>query len=238
MKKELQKRMVFMTSGLHVREDALNSIDNRTIEGCAIVFNKETILYEGKYYREREIILSSCITEDFLKTQDIKLNLLHERSDSLARNNKGEGTLNLELRSDGLYFSVDLPECDLGDRALALIRNKTYTGCSFEFYPKEFDIKEEVDDNDFVDSLIIHKEFYQVTALTIAMDPAYIDTSISEAREVCEKKETDIITRRQKKVEEEESRIADEKAKELREQQHQNLLRDIDRDIDYLSLQS
>lgn len=178
----MDKRLAFTPSGLHVRESGSEDKESRTIEGCAIVFNKETLLYESESYKESEIISSSCISEEFLREQDIKLNLLHDRHSSIARSKKGEGSLNLELREDGLYFSFEAPECDLGDRALALVKNGTYTGCSFEFYSKDYEIEERAKG----DYLVTHKAFRSLTALTIAMDPAYEQTSVN-AREEYEK---------------------------------------------------
>ena len=176
----MDKRIVYTASGLKVREaQGEEGKESRTIEGCAIVFNKETVLYEGNNYRESEVILPSCVTMEFLKEQDIKMNLLHDRHSSIARSRKGEGSLNLELREDGLYFSFEAPECDLGDRALALVKNGTYTGCSFEFYSKDYEITER-EGNDY---LITHKEFKSLTALTIAMDPAYEQTSVNAREE-------------------------------------------------------
>jgi HK97 family phage prohead protease len=143
------------------------------------VFNKETVLYEGSNYRESEIILPSCVTMKFLEEQDIKMNLLHDRHSSIARSKMGEGSLNLELREDGLYFSFEAPECDLGNRALALVKNGTYTGCSFEFYSKDYEIEERTKG----DYLVTHKAFEKLTALTIAMDPAYEQTSVNAREE-------------------------------------------------------
>lgn len=177
----MDKRIVYTASGLKVREaQGEEGKESRTIEGCAIVFNKETVLYEGSSYRESEVILPSCVTMEFLKEQDIKMNLLHDRHSSIARSKKGEGSLNLELREDGLYFSFEAPECDLGDRALALVKNGTYSGCSFEFYSKDYEITER-EGNDY---LITHKEFKSLTALTIAMDPAYEQTSVNAREEL------------------------------------------------------
>lgn len=188
----MKKRIVFIPTGLHVREaQDPQEEESRVIEGCAIVFNRETILWEDGDYRECEVIAPSCITPEFLREQDIKMNLLHERGTSLARYRNGEGSLMLDLREDGLYFSFEAPRCDLGDRVLALVKNGTYTGCSFEFWPQDYEIEERADGS----LLITHKAFRSVTALTIAMDPAYGDTTVS-ARE-------ELASRRRKPAEEE-----------------------------------
>lgn len=203
------KRLRFTPTGLHVREAREEGQQSRTIEGCAIVFNQETVLYESAGYREIEVIDASCVTAEFLKTQDIKMNLLHDRKSSMARSVNGEGSLNLELREDGLYFSFEAPECDLGDQALALVKNGTYSGCSFEFYPKDYDVMERTRG----EYVIVHKEFERLTALTIAMDPAYEQTSVNlreeyeaqhpEAREEIARQE---LEAREKKIREQKAR--------------------------------
>lgn len=182
-----QLRQRFIATGVQVRE-AEGEGESRVLRGKAICFNEETTLWDGRYYREREIISPSCITEEFLREQDVKLNLLHNREDSIARNNKGEGTLKFELREDGLYWEAEMPKCDLGDRALELVRNKTYTGCSFEFYPEEYTEANTTLEDGREDVLITHTKFRSLTALTIALDPAYEGTSVAE-REAYQKRE-------------------------------------------------
>lgn len=175
-----KKQLLFTADCLHIREsEGETPKESRTIEGRAIVFNQEATLYEDKYERYSEVILPSCITPEFLREQDIKLNLLHERESSVARNNKGAGTLVLELKEDGLYFSAEMPKCDLGDRALELVRNGTYTGCSFEFYTKAYDQEKTTDSKGRECVKIVHKEMAAITALTIAMDPVYSETTIA-----------------------------------------------------------
>lgn len=169
---------------MHLRET--EGKESRTIEGVAIVFNDTYEVTDSWGDTFREHVAPSAVTQEWLKTQDVKLNLLHERNSPIARCNKGEGNLNLEVMEDGLHFSFDAPECDLGDRALALVRAGVYSGCSFEFYPKDYDVKEtkDADGNDVTD--VTHTAFESLDALTIAMDPAYEETSVS-ARELREK---------------------------------------------------
>lgn len=170
----LQKRCAFMPSGLAMREDS----EQPTVSGVAIVVNTETVLYEGSDWREIEVIDPAAITREFIDTQDIKLNLLHERNSSFARCNKGAGSLVLDTREDGLHFECPLPDCDLGKRAKALIDNGTYTGCSFEFYPSDYEVSERTANDGKTEYVIRHKAFARVGAITIGMDPAYEQTSV------------------------------------------------------------
>ena len=215
---DCEKRVRFVPNGLSVRE-AGDGEESRVIEGRAIVFDSETVIYDnGRGYRQCEVIRPSCVTEAFLREQDIKLNLLHSRDASVARNNRGEGTLKLELREDGLWFSAEMPRCDLGDRALELVRNRTYTGCSFEFYPKDYTVTDR-STGDREEYLIEHTAFDRVTALTIAMDPAYDDTSVTARREDWEK-----LTKNEKRLKQEED--------DEREGRHVMDNRDADRERD------
>lgn len=75
--------------------------ESRTIEGRAIPFNYESPNREG--FVER--ILPSAV-DGVIERSDIFMLYNHDRSKGfLARNNKGKGTLNIDVRADGVYFS-------------------------------------------------------------------------------------------------------------------------------------
>ena len=160
----------------HVREDGTKE-PSRTIYGRAIVFNKvfEYEDYWGDKYRET--IKPSACTKEFFDTQDVKLNLLHKRDMSIARSNCGVGNLSYSVNDEGVDFEFEAPNCDLGDRALELVRNGVYSGCSFEFLPKDYECKKLKEDGKTVYE-INHTAFEKVSALTIAMDPAYKETTV------------------------------------------------------------
>ena len=160
----------------HVREDGTKE-PSRTIYGRAIVFNKvfEYEDYWGDKYRET--IKPSACTKEFLDSQDIKLNLLHKREMSIARSNCGVGNLSYSVNDEGVDFEFEAPNCDLGDRALEMVRSGVYTGCSFEFYPKDYECKKK-EENGVTVYEINHTGFEKLTAFTIAMDPAYKETTV------------------------------------------------------------
>ena len=160
----------------HVREDGTKE-PSRTIYGRAIVFNKvfEYEDYWGDKYRET--IKPSACTKEFLESQDIKLNLLHKREMSIARSNCGVGNLSYSVNDEGVDFEFEAPNCDLGDRALEMVRSGVYTGCSFEFYPKDYECKK-TEENGVTVYEINHTGFEKLTAFTIAMDPAYKETTV------------------------------------------------------------
>ena len=166
-----EKREVFCAGSLAVREGD----DKKIIEGVAIVTEKETVLWEGSDYREVEIIAQSCINREFIAQQNMTLNLLHNRDESFART---PNSLRVEPREDGLHFEADIPDCDLGKRARALTENGTYQGCSFEFYPKDYQVTEREAADGKKEYVIRHTAFEKITALTLALNPAYPTTSV------------------------------------------------------------
>jgi HK97 family phage prohead protease len=107
------------------------------------------------------------------------MNLLHDRQLTLARRNKGQGSLRLGVDAEGVWFEFEAPRCDIGDRALEMVRRGDYSGCSFEFYAQDYDVEERGKD----DLVIRHRKFRALSSLTIGMDPAYKQTSVN-AREL------------------------------------------------------
>lgn len=160
-----------------VREDGTKE-DTRIIEGRAIVFDTpfEYEDYWGDKYRET--ISGEACKKEWLDTQDIKLNLLHNREASIARSNCGKGNLRYSVSDKGVDFEFEAPKCDLGDRALEMVRTGVYTGCSFEFIPKDYECKKKEEDGKTCYE-VTHKAFEKLMAFTIAMDPAYKETTVN-----------------------------------------------------------
>lgn len=176
---------------LSVRETAPDGNaqgDSRTIVGTAIVFNAESEVLDDWGERFREVILPEACTMEFLNSQDIKMNMLHERELTIARANRGQGTLRLSVDEQGVHFEFEAPKCDLGDRCLEMVRRGDYSGCSFEFWPEEYDKEVNEAPNGDVDVKITHRKFRAITALTIGMDPAYTQTSVN-AREMAKRED-------------------------------------------------
>ena len=167
-----EKREYYSAGQFLIRE---SEDKGKTIEGVAIVTEQETVLWEGSDYREIEVIAQSCIAPDFIAKQDMTINLLHNRDESFART---PNSLRVESREDGLHFEADVPDCDLGKRAQALTANGTYKGCSFEFYPKDYEVSERKAADGKTEYVIRHTAFEKIVALTLAMNPAYPTTSV------------------------------------------------------------
>lgn len=178
-----KKEIRSVLSGLQIREAAHGEEqEGRTIEGVAIVFGKESQVLDNWGDTFREVIAPEAVTAEWLATQDVKMNMLHDRSLTIARSNKGEGSLRLSVEADGVHFSFDAPQCDIGDRVLELVRRGDYSGCSFEFFPDVYDVEETPGEAGSA-YRVTHKRFRALTALAIGMDPAYTQTEV-HAREL------------------------------------------------------
>ena len=216
-----EKREHYSAGKFSVRE---GEDKGKVIEGVAIVTEQETVLWEGSDYREIEVIAQSCIAPDFIAKQDMAINLLHNRDESFART---PISLRVESRKDGLHFEADVPDCDLGKRAQALTENGTYQGCSFEFYPKDYEVSERKAADGKTEYVIRHTAFERVTALTLAMNPAYPTTSVG-VRELYREQHPD------NNLEEEQQREAAAKKQREQEELHReidSMLLDIDKSI-------
>lgn len=184
--------------------------ESRVIAGTAIVFDAESEVLDDWGTRFREVIKPEACTMEFLNSQDIKMNMLHERNLTLARCNKGQGNLRLSVDEKGVNFEFEAPKCDIGDRALELVRTGVFSGCSFEFYPQDYEIEENGDE-----VKITHTKFRAITGLTIGMDPAYKQTTVN-ARELYEETES---------VKAKKQREAEEKAEALEKEMQRRLER-------------
>ena len=123
---------------LSVREAAPDAQgESRTITGTAIVFDAESEVLDDWGYRFREVIKPEACTMEFLNSQDIKMNMLHDRDLTLARCNKGTGSLRLSVDEKGVNFEFEAPKCDIGDRCLEMVRNNSFPHC---IYPEELEM--------------------------------------------------------------------------------------------------
>lgn len=212
--------------------------ESRTITGTAIVFNAESEVLDDWGYRFREVIKPEACTMEFLNSQDIKMNMLHDRDLTLARCNKGVGSMRLSVDEKGVNFEFEAPRCDIGDRCLEMVRRGDYSGCSFEFWPEDYDVEEREGGKDVK---ITHKKFRALTALTIGMDPAYKQTSVN-ARELYEQHHQETAeekAEREAAEAAERERIEKQKREELEQmmatQRRRSLRRTLERNIESLN---
>lgn len=187
--------------------------ESRVVEGRALSFGIESTIVceDGLYFTET--LQRGCITEDVLNKSNVIMNYNHDRSQILARSNKRKGSLNLELKEDGLYFSTEVPHTRFGDEMLELIKRGDVCSCSFAFYVNEDSL---IWDRN-PETGILHRTVTEITELTdvaAVIDPAYCfnDATYISARSA----ELDAAIRAldEKKEDEKEEEKEDEEPKE------------------------
>lgn len=189
-----------------------------TICGRAICFNSESQILDERGQTFREVIAPEAATMEFLNTQDIKINMLHMRELTFGRAKRGSsGNARLSVDEEGVNFEVDIPNCDLGIRARELTKAGVYDGCSFEFWPDQYDVEE----REGKVPLVRHTKFRAITALTLGMDPAYVSTTLS-ARELYEQTPSG---KAEKEAEEQErQREEQERAESLQREERERMI--------------
>ena len=197
-----------------------------TICGRAICFNAESQVLDEYGQTFREVIAPEAATMEFLNTQDIKINMLHMRELTFGRAKRGvSGNARLSVDNEGVNFEVDVPNCDLGIRARELTKAGVYDGCSFEFWPDKYDVEE----REGKVPLVRHTHFRAITALTLGMDPAYLQTSL-HARELYDQTPAGIAD---KKAEEEQRKREEQEKAEAMKKEMQRRLKHLQRMADF-----
>lgn len=181
------------TAELRCAEFRAEAENSRRISGRAIVFNSPAVI-GGSF---REVILPEAVSDELLAGSDVLLTLEHNPSAGiLGRSCKGEGTLHLERRDDGVYISCDLPESPLGDNVLEGIRRGDYRQMSFYFVVG--DQRWETCDDDIEQRTITG--ISRIYDVSIVAFPAYRDTSVS-ARSAAEPEGTEADVDKEQKSE-------------------------------------
>jgi hypothetical protein len=188
---EIVRREIVTPGGLHIRS-AAGGEESRTISGYSILFNVPSApLYEDDEEVMREVIAPEAVTEELLRSSDIKMLLFHDRKLILARSVNGEGNLTYFIDDKGVGFNFEAPHTVDGDKALELVRNGVLTGCSFAFSTKYYDPdwverKHETDADNKLSTTCVVRHISGIYDFSIVADPAYPDTSV-EARELAER---------------------------------------------------
>lgn len=150
--------------------------ESRTISGYAVVFDKWSRDLGGF----KEIVRKTAITDELVKSSDIIMCVNHDQDKMLARSRNGEGTLQLELRDEGLFFMFDAPTTTLGDEILYNVRNGNLFECSFCFsIPENGDVWSRDADGNLSREIVAIDGLYDCSIVTHA---AYPDTSVSAKR--------------------------------------------------------
>lgn len=156
--------------------------DNKTVYGKAISFETLSVDLGGF----RETIKRGAITQDLINHSDIFARTNHKDDYILARSKNGKGSLSLELRDDGLYFSFELPNTEKGNELREHIKRGEITQCSFAFNAAQ-EANSEVWRNE---NGIIYRDIYKIGYLgdvAPVYKPAYEETYVSMRAMECAK---------------------------------------------------
>jgi HK97 family phage prohead protease len=155
-------------------------VDERTIEGYAVVFERESRMmfdwYKGKKFVE--VIRRNAIDAASLRQWDIKALAEHDKSRLLARSFLGKGSLELTIDDYGLKYRFEAPRTVEGDNAIELIKRGDIFGSSFAYTTDE---SESVCYTKRADGSLLREvnKIGRMYDVSIVTDPAYFGTDVT-----------------------------------------------------------
>lgn len=166
--KDLEKRML-------VNDVEVNG---RILEGYAIVYDSVSRPFEWGH----EIIAPGAVTEEILRKSDIYFVTDHNPMNRMGRSRfMTSGTLMLSIDEKGLKFSIELPNTQLANDTLELIKAQVFQGVSFAFTVEEEEITV-IDDGNILRTITKFKRLYDVSIVTDgAYEAAYAQIRSVEA---------------------------------------------------------
>ena len=187
-----------------------SAVEGRTVSGYAIRFDEES--QNLGFY---ETIARGAVTDEIIKNSDVFARMDHRDDVVLARSRYGEGSLSLELREDGLFYSFECPNTIWGDELLEHIRRGEISTSSFAFsLPDNKECQRWYKD----ENGRLCRTIYQIGALydvSPVFEPAYLTTSCSARSKEAEDALNEIEAREaaEKEAEAEEKRKEEENRK-------------------------
>lgn len=164
-----------------------------------------------------EILHRGCISQELIDSSNIVFLYNHDYNQVIARANKGKGTLNIDLRDDGVYFDLEVPNTTMGNDLLENIRLGNITQCSFGFRysNEEGAYKDEKIGDVWYRNVYKIGELYDLSAVTYpAYDDTYVNARMQERSKMEDKlKETEEIQKEVRAEEKkEDEKMSDERA--------------------------
>lgn len=164
-----------------------------------------------------EILHRGCISQELIDSSNIVFLYNHDYNQVIARTNKGKGTLNIDLRDDGVYFDLEVPNTTMGNDLLENIRLGNITQCSFGFNyaNEEGAYKDEKIGDVWYRNVYKIGKLYDLSAVTYpAYDDTYVNARMQERSKMEDKlKETEEIQKEVRAEEKkEEDKMSDERA--------------------------
>ena len=184
--------------------------DTRRIEGRAIPFNFLSPNREGF----RELIVPSAV-EGVIEESDIFMLYNHNRGQGfLARNNKGKGTLNIDVREDGVYFDFKPGTDNLSNYIWERMERGELSEMSFAFTVAK-DTWEKDSENVYTRTI---QKFERLYDFSIVDNSYYGIEDAAHCKRFAEVQEEDRIALEKAKEEEAKRQAEEEAAKEAERQ--------------------
>ena len=163
-----------------------------------------------------EILHRGCISQELIDSSNIVFLYNHDYNQVIARANKGKGTLNIDLRDDGVYFDLEVPNTTMGNDLLENIRLGNITQCSFGFRysNEEGAYKDEKIGDVWYRNVYKIGKLYDLSAVTYpAYDDTYVNARMQERSKMEDKlKETEEIQGKVSEEKKEDEKMSDERA--------------------------
>lgn len=189
---------------VEIRCELRSENEGRHISGKAISFDTQS-----NDIGFIEILHRGCISQELIDSSNIVFLYNHDYNQVIARANKGKGTLNIDLRDDGVYFDLDVPNTTMGNDLLENIRLGNITQCSFGFRyaNEEGAYKDEKIGDVWYRNVYKIGELFDLSAVTYpAYDDTYVNARMQERSKMEDKlKETE-------EIQEEDEKMSDDRA--------------------------
>lgn len=155
-------------------------VEERTIEGYAVVFGQESRVILDKVTRRCfvEVIQQGAVTEEMLRNWDIKALCEHNRERMLARSFKGTGSLRLSVDNHGVKYCFEAPNTPDGEYAVEMVKRGDIFGSSFAFASNE---TKSVRYSKRSDGMLLRTviKIDLMADISITSDPAYMGTDVN-----------------------------------------------------------
>ena len=199
---------------VEIRCELRSENEGRHISGKAVSFDTQS-----NDIGFIEILHRGCISQELIDSSNIVFLYNHDYNQVIARANKGKGTLNIDLRDDGVYFDLDVPNTTMGNDLLENIRLGNITQCSFRFRyaNEEGAYKDEKIDDVWYRNVYKIGQLFDLSAVTFpAYDDTYVNARMQERSKMEDKlKETEEIqTEVRSEEKKEDEKKSDEKNSE------------------------
>ena len=155
-------------------------VNERSIEGYAVVIGQESKYMYDPVLRKCfiEIIEPGAITEELIRTSDIRALIEHNAERLLARSNQGQGSLSLRLDGYGLGYSFTAAGTPDGEYVVEMVKRGDLFGSSFGYWTDE---KKNVTWLKRSDGILLRKvhKIDIIRELSIVACPAYMGTAVN-----------------------------------------------------------